>query len=540
MANSTLTNLLTDIADAIREKNGASGSIPALEFPDRIRSISGGGSDCMPAPDEYHDYITEAKNLYTGDYANIAIVESDNILNVAFLMDDFTVLSYDEASTEFTAIGWLYCEYNKDAQTWRVVDYRTVASTGTNYVKHIRYSSVYWKYNGKTIFPVGASGGGGGGAGLNIAYGDTAPDDTTKLWVNAAEPSSVKVTTGLTFGDNSIASVGVMGKAITNMASGKVGSKVYLFGGYSGGRLNTISSYDTATGELKTLSATLPTAASGISAGVVGDKIYLFGGSTGSNQNKIHRFDTATETIETLSVTLPKPLSEIGVGVIGERIYLLGGKASQATNTVYVFDTATETIATLATTLPENRKGMAAGVVGTKIYLLGGHDVRGNYMNTIVAFDTTTETFETMEATLPTAAYDFGYAVIGAKIYLFGGWALKALDTICVFDAGDGSLTTLDLKLPVAGNGISALSFGSRIYLFGGAASTINVFSASVPLAPGAMVLQYASGGSLFPIINSDALTIEVGVVSAHIGDASGAAQPVDVFAYKNGAWATV
>ena len=74
----------------------------------------GGGSDCLPAPDEYHDYITEAKNLYTGDYAHIAVAESDNILNVAFLMDDFTVLSYDEASTEFTAIGWLYFQ-----NSWR-------------------------------------------------------------------------------------------------------------------------------------------------------------------------------------------------------------------------------------------------------------------------------------------------------------------------------------------------------------------------------------------------------------------------------------
>ena len=164
MANSTLTNLFTDIADAIREKNGTGGSIPALEFPDAIRSISGGGggSDCLPVPDEYQSFVDEAKNLYDGDYAHIAVAESDNILNVAFLMDDFTVLSYDEASTEFTAKGWLYCEYTKDSQTWRIVDYRTTASTGTNYVKHIRYSSVYWTYNGKTIWPMGAGGSGGG------------------------------------------------------------------------------------------------------------------------------------------------------------------------------------------------------------------------------------------------------------------------------------------------------------------------------------------------------------------------------------------
>lgn len=44
MANSTLTNLFVDIADAIRETSDTSESIPALEFPDRIREISGGGA----------------------------------------------------------------------------------------------------------------------------------------------------------------------------------------------------------------------------------------------------------------------------------------------------------------------------------------------------------------------------------------------------------------------------------------------------------------------------------------------------------------
>ena len=170
MANSTLTGLFTDIADAIREKNGTSGSIPALEFPDRIRSISGGGSDCMPVPDEYQGFVDEAKTLYDGDYSYLAVIESPNILNVAFLMDDFQVLTYDEATTEFTAKGWLYCEYTKDAQTWRVVNYTTEASTGMNYTKHIRYSSAYWEYNGQVIWPVGMSGGGGesGGGGLTF------------------------------------------------------------------------------------------------------------------------------------------------------------------------------------------------------------------------------------------------------------------------------------------------------------------------------------------------------------------------------------
>ena len=206
----------TDIADAIRSKNGSGNTYKPSEMAEAILALEGGGEleegyvtptgqefteypigdgfssvtvagdyNLTPEniaegitiygvegtlkigasstiPPEYESFIEHAKLLYTGDYANIAIVESNNILNVAFLMDDFTVLSYNESTTEFTAIGWLYCEYTKATQTWRVVDYRTEASTGTNYVKHIRYSSVYWEYNGQIIWPVGASGGGGG------------------------------------------------------------------------------------------------------------------------------------------------------------------------------------------------------------------------------------------------------------------------------------------------------------------------------------------------------------------------------------------
>lgn len=124
-------------------------------------------------PPEYQPYVEHALLLYTGDYAHMAILEGTNKLNVAFLMDDFQVLTYDEATTEFTAKGWLYCEYTKDSQTWRVVNYTVQASTGQNYVKHIRYSSVYWEYNGQVIWPVGASGGGEGSGGESVFVSPT-------------------------------------------------------------------------------------------------------------------------------------------------------------------------------------------------------------------------------------------------------------------------------------------------------------------------------------------------------------------------------
>ena len=137
-------------------------------------------------PSEYESFVEHAKLLYTGDYANIAIVESNNILNVAFLMDDFKVLSYNESTTEFTAIGWLYCEYTKASQTWRVVNYTMEASTGTNYVKHIRYSSVHWEYGGQVIWPVGAGGGGGIAPNERVYQVGTAAEELTIAYETSA------------------------------------------------------------------------------------------------------------------------------------------------------------------------------------------------------------------------------------------------------------------------------------------------------------------------------------------------------------------
>ena len=139
-------------------------------------------------PEEYQPYVEHALLLYTGDYKNLAILESNNKLNVAFLMDDFQVLTYNETTTEFTAQGWLYCEYTKSSQTWRVVDHTVEASTGSNFVKNIRYSSVYWEYNGKVIWPVGM--GGGSSEFITVTVVEGAPN-VVRVPVNMTVTTSV-------------------------------------------------------------------------------------------------------------------------------------------------------------------------------------------------------------------------------------------------------------------------------------------------------------------------------------------------------------
>ena len=180
----------------------------------------------------------------------------------------------------------------------------------------------------------------GGGGELNIHYGNTAPEDTSKLWIKSEEPSNISFP--VLWNPEQIV------EGITNTGT------------------------------------TLPTATSYMATAAVGTKIYLFGGYSKSSVNTIQVFDTTNNTIQTLSTTLPQAKSAIGIAAVDTKIYLFGGRTSNRLNTIQVFDTTNNTIQILSTTLSQNTDGIGTAAVGTKIYLFGGYSK--NYMNTINLF----------------------------------------------------------------------------------------------------------------------------------------------------------
>lgn len=132
-------------------------------------------------PEVYLPFVEHALLLFTGEYENMAILEWHEHLAVVFMMSDFTVTDYNATTTEFKAQGWVSCSFNKLHDNWTFTDWRDTPSTGGNYVMNIRYSSVYWYYNGQIIWPFGMSGGGGesgggGGAWLESSATGRIPD----------------------------------------------------------------------------------------------------------------------------------------------------------------------------------------------------------------------------------------------------------------------------------------------------------------------------------------------------------------------------
>ena len=336
------------------------------------------------------------------------------------------------------------------------------------------------------------------GANLNIAYGDTAPSDTSKLWIKGNEPEEVTITTQQLLSTLST----TLSEGTYGIGTAAVGTKIYLFGGRGNKYLNTIQVFDTTNNTISKLSTTLPTAAFSIGTVAVGTKIYLFGGNGSNNRlNTIQVFDTTNNTITTLSTTLPTAASGIGVAGVETKIYLFGGRSSSDPyylNTIQVFDTTNNTISTLSTTLPTNTEGIGTAAVGTKIYLFGGNGSSGT-KSTIQVFDTTNNTISTLPTTLPTNAKNIGAAAVGIKIYLFGGYVEYGVDYLNI----------------------------------------INVFLTQIPLTANNILITEGQQENTFNLLSSPT-QVEISVKKVYRGNSSNIAELNDAYLYNGSVWVNV
>jgi N-acetylneuraminic acid mutarotase len=394
-----------------------------------------------------------------------------------------------------------------------------------------------------------------GAVAFNIAYGDTEPTDTSKLWVKTSDPAAVQVSTKAEFaGEELQTNVAALPTAASAVASVMVGTKVYLFGGTNGygSFLNTINVFDTESKTVSTLSTALPTAAAHIAVAAVGTKVYLFGGQSGANEwiNTINVFDAENNTISTLSAVLPQKACAIAAAAVGTKVYLFGGKYSSYLDTINVFDTESNTISKLSTTLPAKGGEIAAVAVGAKVYLFGGYGYVSSMVcfSTINVFDTESKTINTLDTSLPTAAATIAAVAIGTKIYLFGGYGRDTsgsfrLDTINVFNPENDTIGALRTTLPTAACEIATVAVGGKVYLFGGRQSansnylqTINAFVLIMEIGANNLFVEISSTKNLFSLLPN----VELGVANVYKGNADGYAEKVPAALYVDGAWTEV
>ena len=412
----------------------------------------------------------------------------------------------------------------------------------------------------------------------NIAYGDTAPEDTSKLWIKTStEPDNLIVTpiyehtgkreyvTNMPYG-----SLGIEKDSVSAVS---VGSKIYTFGGYSPvGYRNDIYIFDPETKTSTASSTVLPYAMSAMGAAAVGTKIYLFGGAGRSLPNgngnysyygnAIYIYDTEIDAITTSSITIPNPMSSIGAAAVGTKIYLFGGHqygtnadgtvGTIYNNIIYIYDTETDTITTSSITIPNAMSGIGAVTVGTKIYLFGGSDDGSDKGKAIYIYDTEIDAIITSSTELPVSLSYIGTAAIGTKIYLFGGSIpgeeYRAVDTIYIFDTETYFLAISATKLLNTMLKIGVATVNSNIYLFGGLIYNINSINKTTyekgiysysdvsALETGVVKVHTSPNKNIFNITDN----IEVGVEKVYLGNADGYADIVEAALYDGAKWMTI
>lgn len=430
-----------------------------------------------------------------------------------------------------------------------------------NYDIKTNYNKVTVKCAGKKMendLTVEFQGGGGGGE-LNIHYGTTAPEDTSKLWVKSdITPSKVMIKNtfnGAVDNANTGITATTLTKNLYDTVCGVVGTKCYIFGGsyYSDSSYTneTIYCYNTETDTIEAISnlgnATRGVAyPNGISCGVVGTKCYIFGGYYtyyGTREtNAILCYDTENNKLELTSSKLINVYYGTSCGVVGTKCYIFGGTdATNKFDTIQCYDAITDSVKKMNATLPEITAYVECGVVGTKCYIFS--------TSGIYCYDTETDTLKTMNSNLPEGYSPSSCIPMGTKCYLIGG-SLNSVYTnnIYCYDTETDTIEILDTTLSKSASNCSAGLVGNKIYVFGGTTkgsgsyssqftNTIQYVSFELTLVEGTLKLINGYNKTPFKLINSDTTDIELSVEQAFIGNSNNEAEVVKIATHNGSEW---
>jgi N-acetylneuraminic acid mutarotase len=408
-----------------------------------------------------------------------------------------------------------------------------------------------YEHNGTEWIEYGS---GSSGMEFNIAYGDTPPEDTSKLWVKCQKPENVQIVPpmligagedGKTFAHPKVIECNAKLPAARNgVGLGVIGSDIYILGGdYGAGGTKTIYKYDTRTDEVTTLPATLPVIMRGHEAATFGTKIYLMGGSQPSGNyesSSIYEFDAETQTTTTLGKSLSYGVGDMGSSVIGTKVYLFGGSNyTKIYNTIMEFDLETLTTTTLDVTLPDSKESLGAATFGTKVYLFGGKSSSASNTDTIYEFDADTKTITTLPETLPKAVSTCDSGILGSTIYTFGIISnYSSYDTIYEFNTDTHEVSISSLKLPIKMYATDAVTVGRNLYIIGGVSSgrLKTIYTISAPdmwLDPDHLLVAETTAMNLFNILPN----MVIGVEYVYRGNSKSEGHPVEAYLYKDGEW---
>jgi N-acetylneuraminic acid mutarotase len=219
-------------------------------------------------------------------------------------------------------------------------------------------------------------------------------------------------------------------EGLTHQGIAVLGGKIYLAGGFAGGRHSLSSagvySYDPATDQWKTL-APLSAPRGAVALAAAGGLIHAIGGRIIGEENTlaIHEVYNPATNSWGPAAALPIARDHAGVFVVDGKVHLIGGRTGEATANVGlhdVYDPATDKW-TSALPMPTPRSSGAFADYRGLLFFAGGECRTGAGAKTydeVEAYDTKGDRWLKF-ASLPTPRHGFAAAVADDKLFFIAG-----------------------------------------------------------------------------------------------------------------------
>lgn len=381
-----------------------------------------------------------------------------------------------------------------------------------------------------------------GGAELNIHYGDTAPEDTSKLWVKTTKPESVEISPDFGYGE-AVQTTGVKSGFPTSAVTCEDGD--YLYVAVS----STVKKYNKKT--LEFVSNVVALSRSVINMVIFEGGLYYtasyyhsYGNSEWRDAN-LYYVDLNTKE-ETL---LLQYVEHLGCSLIiyNNKVYLISGGSESSSQSISGYWTHTYPINNRITVYDISLKTQETisysygcwynkcCLIGNNVFVFGGYNREANSAKSnIIKVNLDTKTVTKCNAVLPIATYNMGVSNIGNYVYLSGG--NKTSQIVYRYDTVNDTIEQVNVTLEHARATCATFFNGTELYLLGSNA-IVDKLQIDVPLSSTKLKIISDWLNNQFAVINSNSARVMIGVNKAFKGDENNKAKEVTAYVYDGVNW---
>ena len=372
------------------------------------------------------------------------------------------------------------------------------------------------------------------GAELNIHYGDTAPEDTSKLWVKTTKPESVEISPDFGYGE-------VI--QTTGVKSGFPKGTVCVDGDYLYAvSENYIKKYDKNTFTFisdlvyvynKNVYSIL------VHNGILYymESVYTRSGFNSYTRAKLHAYDLTTKEETVLKSDYKRDGAHLQL--YNDKLYIIGGGYNDNDSYIDVSGCDIYDISknTWETAMQYSIGGSYYGcvIIGNNVFKFGGSNFEGDTIyNSIYRINLDTKTVTKCNAVLPIATYDMGVSNIGNYVYLSGGNNTSQI--VYRYDTVNDTIEKLNVTLEHARTICATFFNGTELYLLG-SNSIVDKLQIDVPLSSTKLKIISDWLNNQFAVVNSSSARVMIGVNKAFKGDENNKAKEVTAYVHDGVNW---